>query len=119
MLASSLAQSSVLIMISTVLILIIISIIMAMSVKATWTYSDLLQRYCIFIIYLPAFVTWNIFSKRTTCDECRCDLEKDGSPTDLIVYTRMGTKYFNIRTRNAKIDFVRKPFSMVIVQNVG
>lgn len=81
-----------------------------MSVKATWTYSDLLQRYCIFIIFLPAFVTWNIFSKRTTCDECRCDLEKDGSPTDLIVYTRMGTKYFQHQNKKCQNRFCEKTF---------
>lgn len=51
-----------------------------------------------------------IFSNRKTCDDCRCELEKDGSPTDLIVYTRMGTKYFQHQNKKCKNRFCEKTF---------
>ena len=45
---------------------------------------------------------FDFFSSRTVCDDCRCNLEYDGEPTDLIVYSREGTRYFQHKRKKCK-----------------
>ena len=50
------------------------------------------------------------------CDDCGCELEYDGEPTDLIIYSRKGTEYFQHKRKKCKNRYILDNSQIVCTQ---